>query len=146
MIAFKCSGCGRGLKVADELAGRRFHCPRCKLVNGAPAAPSGVVSPKPPLTAGARTGGYWPEGSLVPENLDEYFGPSSEAGTPSDLTSEDGPPLAGAARPRRNSRDEAPTRPLGLYVAIAVLGGLIVFSLSLLAFTEAVAVPMFLLL
>ena len=36
MITFACSGCGKGLRVADGLAGKRVKCSSCQTVLQAP--------------------------------------------------------------------------------------------------------------
>jgi len=58
-ISFQCTGCGRTLKVADELAGRKGKCPQCNAVlfipegkksalTTAPAPPRKKAAPAPP--------------------------------------------------------------------------------------------------
>ncbi len=39
MIRFRCDGCGKHLKVADSLAGKRGKCPRCGAVVNVPTPP-----------------------------------------------------------------------------------------------------------
>lgn len=46
-IRIKCKHCGRGIKAADEWAGREGNCPTCNCVNSFPAAPAEL--PKWPL-------------------------------------------------------------------------------------------------
>ncbi len=46
-ITFSCTGCGRTLKVADELAGRKAKCPQCQAILYIPAGPAAAVTPAP---------------------------------------------------------------------------------------------------
>ena len=46
-ISFSCTGCGRTLKVADELAGRKAKCPQCQAVLYIPEGPAVAVTPAP---------------------------------------------------------------------------------------------------
>lgn len=51
-IDFACRGCGRGLKVPGDLAGRKARCPECDTVQEIPAYAQAVVIPPgspPPL-------------------------------------------------------------------------------------------------
>jgi DNA-directed RNA polymerase subunit RPC12/RpoP len=49
MIAFLCTGCGKGLKMPDEFAGKRARCPYCgqqvPIPGAAPVVPVAPVSP-----------------------------------------------------------------------------------------------------
>lgn len=62
-ISFSCTGCGRTLKVADELAGRKAKCPQCQTVLYIPEGPAVAVTPAP--TPASRT-------APVPRRQEEY--------------------------------------------------------------------------
>ena len=79
MISFECSGCGKQIKVKDELAGKKGKCPGCGKPITVPAAretlaaavsESGKVSPVPgsrPVDDGKRT--LSPQGSAEAQTL-----------------------------------------------------------------------------
>lgn len=46
-ISFQCTGCGRTLKVADELAGRKAKCPQCQAILYIPEGPAAAVTSAP---------------------------------------------------------------------------------------------------
>ena len=72
MISFACSGCGKQLKVKDEVAGKKVKCPGCGQVI---AAPERV----PSLTAGASLSGR-PETPTLPP--DAPSNPSTQGTIP----------------------------------------------------------------
>ena len=46
-ISLTCPSCERGLKVKDELAGRKIKCPKCSEVITVPADEEQVAAVKP---------------------------------------------------------------------------------------------------
>ena len=38
MITYRCDGCGHAVRVNDDLAGRRFRCPKCAQIGTIPSA------------------------------------------------------------------------------------------------------------
>jgi hypothetical protein len=46
-ISFQCTGCGRTLKVADDLAGRKGKCPQCKAMLYIPEGEKSAVTAAP---------------------------------------------------------------------------------------------------
>jgi hypothetical protein len=62
-ISFTCLSCERGLKVRDELAGRKVKCPRCGAVAAVPAAGSQAVAASPPRQGARQSAGAVREGA-----------------------------------------------------------------------------------
>jgi hypothetical protein len=50
MIYFACSRCRKPFAARDEIAGRRFHCPRCKGLITAPVPPEFTLLRPPSLS------------------------------------------------------------------------------------------------
>ena len=68
-ITFSC-GCGRSLKVADELAGKRVRCPACNKAAEVPPADDGgfeVVDDEPPKPVRATVAKAVPAKAKPPE-------------------------------------------------------------------------------
>ena len=69
-ITFSC-GCGRSLKVADELAGKRVRCPACNATAEVPPADDGgfeVVDDEPPKPVRATVAKAVPAKAKPPED------------------------------------------------------------------------------
>lgn len=60
-ISFPCTGCGRTLKVADELAGRKAKCPQCQAVLYIPEGPAAAITPAPTAAPMRRRAAPLPE-------------------------------------------------------------------------------------
>src|SRR5438067_1026922 len=51
MITFACAGCGRTLRVAEEVAGKTARCPRCRHLTPIPTSAAAVTAAGPPTAA-----------------------------------------------------------------------------------------------
>jgi WD40 repeat protein len=76
MIDFLCAGCGKGLKVKDELAGRKGRCPHCQQSVIVPS-PSGVKSNS---SSGVRRGsnGVKKDNTAIPHAVSSGAGEGAE--------------------------------------------------------------------
>src|SRR6478752_6330468 len=76
---FRCPGCGKKLKVPDELAGKKVRCPNCKVALTIPALPPAGVAPR---LARIRSAGSAPtaSASMLPppaSSLDSLLPPAA---------------------------------------------------------------------
>ncbi|MBI5757589.1 MAG: hypothetical protein HZA46_03615 [Planctomycetales bacterium] len=125
-ITFKCSGCGKAYKVADEKAGKKMKCPGCQAVV---TVPSGPAKKKPGKSGGAP--------ALSDDEFDFASMASMEAsadvGNEPAFTDDELPPPSdpgsssssrGTKRKGKNSRERSSVLP------VLLIGGAIVLGLS----------------
>ena len=103
-ISFSCTGCGRTLKVADELAGRKAKCPQCQTVLYIPEGPAVAMTPAP-MPAGRRAAAAPPQ--------EEYDDPAGL---------DRGEELEGGPRRRRKAKKSS-------LVPVLLVGGAVVLVL-----------------
>lgn len=79
MIEFTCFNCGKKLRVRDEAAGKRGHCPQCETVIQVPQAPSRRTEATPISAARSSDTHRMTERTPV-EYMPAPAGPALEAG------------------------------------------------------------------
>ena len=69
-IDFRCTGCGRQLRVGDDAVGRQAKCPHCGSVMAVPEILTAEAAPSPPQAAYAPSpGAYQHVPTYVPNYL-----------------------------------------------------------------------------
>lgn len=123
-IVVKCSGCGKGYKLSDEMAGKRAKC-KCG---------STIVVPKPPEPEEDDDSIYGlapaDDSAAVNSLLDEELAPSLQSGPPGGT--EEGPPSDAAEEPekkkKKTSKKGEKSRLVSNLIAVGTVAGLLAFS------------------